>query len=89
MGWPTPGCAAAIAAMGTVVCSKPHCDDIANYLHNYCACKLPPYTNPCPMNADTPVMSFNPDGSLCACCCMCFAWFISSVFHLYLKRKTD
>jgi hypothetical protein len=77
MGWPTPGCKAAIDKIpGGVVCAQAHCDDTAaGYLHDYCACKIPPTLgqNPCPYNADSPVAQWV-DGVLCFCCCMCFAY---------------
>ena len=77
MGYPTPGCKAAIDKIpGGVVCRQAHCDDTAaGYLHDYCACRIPPTLgmNPCPFNADSPVAQWV-DGVLCFCCCMCFAY---------------
>jgi hypothetical protein len=76
MTWPTPGCKAAIDKIPGVVCQQAHCDDTAaQYLHNYCTCKIPPtdVLNPCPLNADSPVPQWV-DGVLCFCCCMCFAY---------------
>lgn len=74
MGWPTPGCKTALAAAGLPPCPQAHCDDIGNYLHNFCACKIPPILNPCPFNADSPIATYDKQGNLCGCCCMCFAW---------------
>ncbi len=74
MGWQEE-CAASLKKDGLNQCSKVHCDDLHDYTHRWCACKLPSqHLDPCPYGSGTYLLTYDVDGSPCGCCCTCLAY---------------